>query len=294
MEKSGAERPLNLDAVASLPARMPASPAYVDILIALTHAIQESGGADAVLTGSLANGSGDSYSDIDLEVDCDSESVRARLEKVSAECLRRQGRLIAMFPATHLQMPHLMIHFLEYRHALVKVDLNFVLHSPAQAKPGLRLVGRPEETVFGAAPLSAPAPDPMDRTRMADLYNKFCGWMWYTHTKIARGEYWEADDALAVMRAQALLPFMQMLSGTPYEGFRRIETRFAPDMQARLLATRPASLDAAELRRALLAACLWFDQVTATLAQRVGEGWRTADLQQMRQFVSQAADGRRD
>lgn len=270
MEPSAARHPLNADTILALAASNPALPHHLEIVRQLAATIAANGGADAVLTGSLAAGTADAHSDIDIDLVCEDAPALARLKDATARLLHTLGTMIAAFPATHLRMPDLLIYFLKYRGELVKVDLHFMVRQPA------------------AAPASPDAAAP-DLAWMSDLYNKFCGWMWYTHTKIARGEYWEADDALCAMRAQALLPLLQVLTGMPREGYRRVEQRFAPAVLAQLQATRPRAHEHAALYLALFACCDLFGQVTRALADQVGDGWRTADLEQMRMLVARAA-----
>ncbi|RSZ58869.1 hypothetical protein HF313_26065 [Massilia atriviolacea] len=242
-----------------------------------------------MLTGSLSAGSGDIYSDIDLEVVCANERARVRVKQAVSDCLRRHGRPIAFFPATHLNMPQLLIHFWDCDDALVKIDIHYTIADPAHGPgAGLSLVG---PAAAPAAPAAAPAAARVEPAFLEDLYNKFCGWMWYTHTKIARGEYWEAEDSLGVMRSQALMPLLQLAQGLPLEGMRRVEQRFSQADQAALLATRCASHDPAELRRVLFALCACFEQAAQRLEPAYGQGWRSADLDKMKRFIV-AGNGR--
>ena len=68
---------------------------------------------------------------------------------------------------------------------------------------------------------------PAEGIDFADLIHKFTGWAWYTYAKIARGELFEAVNSLDCMRVRALLPCLQLLSGLPFEGYRRIEARLS-------------------------------------------------------------------
>jgi hypothetical protein len=75
-----------------------------------------------LLSGSIAAGSLDELSDIDLEVIVHDParvaSVRAEIDK----SVRALGPLLAHFPATHLGLPDLLIYFLQKNGSVVKVD----------------------------------------------------------------------------------------------------------------------------------------------------------------------------
>jgi hypothetical protein len=118
----------------------------------------------------------------------------------------------------------------------------------------------------------------------ADLHSKFSGWIWYTHTKILRGELWEADDSISVMRTRALLPVLQVVRGLPLEGCRRLEARLTPEDLEQLRRTRACTLDSDSLHEALAAIVSMFDRLMPALVLRLGQDFRVADLARIREF----------
>ncbi len=214
------------------------------------------------LTGSLATGTGDAVSDIDLDLSCSDAAQRDALKARIDRSLRDAGAVLAEFPATHIGLPELHVAFVDVDGVLVKVDVRYRVGSSGAACP---------------PPADPPAVD------LAGLHSRFTGWMWYTHTKIVRGEYWEAADSIAVMRAQALIPMLLFVRDLPAEGYRRIETRLAPIERARLDATYPQALRPDALRAALTSLCDLFETTTAAAVAKIGRDFRAADLSRMRE-----------
>lgn len=215
------------------------------------------------LAGSLAAGTGDAVSDIDLDLLCADIQQRDALHARVDRCLRDAGAVLAQFPATHIGLPELVITFVDVDGILVKVDVRYRVGSPADAA--------------ASAPSAA--------TVLAGLHHRFTGWLWYTHTRIVRGEYWDAADSIAVMRAQALLPMLLYVHDLPSEGYRRIETRLAPAELYRLAGTWVSSLQPAPLRAALSTLCDLFETVTAAAVAKIGRDFRAADLSRMRDLT---------
>lgn len=284
MRNNTVGRQLNTRAMHFLAENMAQQTIQLSLIEAIAGTVLACGDADMVLTGSLSTGSGDAYSDIDLTMCCDGPTSRLRLQAAVAQCLQQHGRAIAQFPATHLQMPDLLIHFWDCQDTLVKIDILY-LHESAASQPqqGLLLVGVPP--FLASAPHAAGHAAPADPAFLEDTYNKFCGWIWYTHTKIARGEYWEADDSLNVMRAKGLLPMLQLAHGLPLEGYRHAEQRLSPPLLVRLAETRCDELAPTQLYRALFASCRFFAETVQLVSASHGDAWLTARLELMVDFV---------
>lgn len=225
--------------------------------------LDASGAPLLTLTGSLAAGSGDAVSDIDLDVLCtdalQSESVRVRIDR----CLRDAGHVLAQFSATHIGLPDLVITFVDVGGVLVKVDVNYRHRSK------------------GAVSTHREATE----TDLAGLHSRFTGWLWYTHSKIVRGELWEAGDSIAVMRAQALLPMLFFVRDLPREGYRRLESRLAPADLQRLDRTLPKAHHPDALRAALSGLCDLFETLTSAAVAKIGRDFRAADLSRMRELA---------
>jgi predicted nucleotidyltransferase len=194
----------------------------------------------AVVRGSIASGQADRFSDIDLLVLAPDAADVATIEHDLLCAIESRWTVLSHFTASHLGLDGLHVLFLDVDDAVVKVDFEV---EPAGRQPEQRA--------------EAPAPD------QELLAARMCGWLWYTATKIARGERFEAADSLDVMRRAALVPYLLLRSGLPQEGYRRLEGRLAPAFRSRLEQTHPRGFEAAELWRALLATYGWFMELGA-------------------------------
>ncbi len=258
---------------AEVMARLDNQPILRRILGDCLDVLRQRGDASVALKGSLARGNADAYADIDLVVVPPGWVAEPAWQEAVVADICGLGRAVSVFRATHIPLPNVWIIFLDIQGQIVKVDIDFapkenvtdpahiVLHDPA---------GTLERT------LSHPATLPPED--FPDLFRKFTGWAWYTYTKIARGELFEGDSSLEVMRQQALLPFLHQRHGLPREGFRWLEERLPAGTQQHLLATYPASLERAELMRALRALVDLFDLVSADVLGLGSPSAAPADL----------------
>ncbi len=227
------------------------------------------------MSGSIARGQVDQYSDIDLwYIVRDKTALDERRAQVIA-AMQRVGDPITMFPATHLGIENLVIFFTVLEEQVVKFDVEFVSASDFR---------RPAELI------ALHDPDRMFENLLERPDSKFdiefakaraTGWIWYTYTKIARGEFFEASDALDVIRKLTLVPLQLYLAGAPIEGYRRIESRLDPSALDALRKTYPseitedalvdAVLHAAQLFRSLYLAASRSDQASVSGIDRVLE-----------------------
>jgi hypothetical protein len=248
----------------------------------IRSAVENSSDAAVVLTGSLGGGGGDAVSDIDFDVWCDSPGARERVVRQLDQLLRDSGRFLSQFPATHIGLPDLWVNFVEVNGVLLKVDLHYRLRHPGV---------RGADSVSGGVGFVHPASSSVDGLAQADtlalagIHSKFSGWLWYTHTKIVRGEYWEADDSLGVMRTRALLPLLLFVRGLPLEGCRRLETRLTREDQQQLKRTRSHGLGARSLRSALVHMADLFETFVPVAIARLGHDFRKADLGRIRELA---------
>lgn len=245
-------------------ARLAHVPALASGMRRAAEAVLARPGVGLAVKGSTASGTVDAWSDLDLEVALPAGAGSAD-HAWARQVASSVGRIVCWFPADHIGLADLLIFFIDLDGAVVKLDLNL-------AGTGGGMVIR---TASGGPPAPGSRPD-TGRWTNEGLCRRFCGWSWYTWTKLARGEVVEAVDALACMRGRALLPLLQRLRGLPEEGCRRLEVRLArPDLD-RLHATHPSGVDASEVRRALGDAVEWFSELTVA-ANVPG----TADLEWM-------------
>ncbi|HST60408.1 MAG TPA: methyltransferase domain-containing protein [Longimicrobium sp.] len=196
--------------------------------------------------GSVARGEADLYSDIDLAVLAGPDPEAARGEIV--ERMRGIGREIVAFSGSHVGRPELRVTYLEVDGWPVKIDLEVTRAEAAAPLPDEAMVLHAPRHPFPAARQASGAA----AVDVAGLEQRFCGWIWYTYTKIARGELFQAARSIDFTRENALLPLLLMLRGLPQDGHRRIEQRLPPPLVQRLAETYPARLEPGEIRRALL------------------------------------------
>ena len=170
---------------------------------------------DPVVTSSLADGTADHWSDVDITL------TRPVAVNHVIERLCQDSRLLAHFTADHIGIPDLIVTLWDMERGIAKADI---------------LVRE----------LPPPAPLPA-----AVLFNRVAGWLIYTHSKIERGEFLEAASGLQLLGAQGIAPILQMERHLPMEGYRRFEQRLPPSLYDQLWTFRPTGPDRAELRRAL-------------------------------------------
>jgi len=207
--------------------RLRSEPHLRDALDRLLSSIDAPRGVHIDVEGSIANGRADRFSDIDLRFSGDPAGV-ARLRETFPGLLAKQGRVLSVFPASHLGLDDLLVSFVEIDGVVVKIDADFSADDAADSEA---------TTVH----------------RLRDGDRKFVGWMWYAFAKIARGEIFESADALDTMRTRALLPLLLHVMHLPAEGYRHLEDRLDTSAQTRLHATYPRAIERDELLRALFA-----------------------------------------
>lgn len=227
-------------------------------------------------SGSLAHGGMDARSDLDLEIvvaaDADSAAVRARID----DTLAAIGTPLCRFPADHLGLDDLLVSFHDFGGRIVKIDVWVMPPAGLAFLPKAVVLHDPRGLASTRPPAAHPSRD------LDDLAAKFCGWMWFTHVKIARGHFLEAAESLEIMRSFALLPFLHAAGDLPREGFRLLEERLPPAHLAHLHRTYPRAHDAVELGRAL-------DEMTALFLEVAGAP-RSRCAARMRDLI--AADRR--
>ncbi|TCC27557.1 oxalate:formate antiporter [Kribbella speibonae] len=202
----------------------------------------------AVLAGgSVATGTSDEYSDLDLVLVCRDEDQPACLAEAK-EFAGRVGPLLSSFTGEHVGEPRLLIAL--YGPPLVHVDLKFVTPDGLRTRveDGVVLWQR-DDTVDRVRQESTPAwpqPDPQW------IEDRIWVWVHYTAVKVARGELFEAIEALGAVRSVAIAPLATLGRTARPAGVRRLET-LAPELVPELSAT-VATVDADECLRALRAA----------------------------------------
>lgn len=212
----------------------------------------------AVLAGgSIASGTSDEYSDLDLVLVCTPQG--------QAECLadarsfaRKLGPLLTSFTGEHVGEPRLLIAL--YGPPLAHVDLKFVTADDLRdrVEDGVVLWQRDDtvDQVLAESKAEWPQPDPQW------IEDRFWAWVHYTAVKIDRGELFEALEALGAIRSAAIAP-LAVHGRTPKpSGVRRLET-LAPELLPDLRST-VATVDRADCLRALKASVELYRKVRDT------------------------------
>ena len=198
------------------------------------------------VAGSLASGTGDEFSDIDLVVVIDD----AAYPEVSADRLEAVGswaRLVAGFTGEHVGEPRVVITLAGP--PLVHVDVKLVdLAGFADRVADPSIVHDPAGLLARAIAEHPLVSRPFDVQWVED---RFWVWVHYAATKLGRGELFEVLDHLAFVRGAVLGPLAALHAGVEPRGVRQLE-RLAPVEAAELRAT-VSGYDRADAARAVVA-----------------------------------------
>ena len=171
-----------------------------------------------VVSGSLATGTADAYSDLDLKIvtrdELHDEAVEHRDELVEAV-----GVPLSRFSAEHVGHPDMLIVLYD---DLIHIDFYPVRLGDLSAKNG----DMPSWVIWSqdddiAVALGGPAD--AAGVDLAWIEARMWTWVWYTHSKILRGELYEALDALQYLRGNVLFALLAETSGVRPYGSRRAE-----------------------------------------------------------------------
>lgn len=221
--------------------------------------------AGVAVTGSLAGGRPDAYSDVDLVVVVDDGAFEA----VMAERLALIGSwaaLVAGFTGEHVGEPRLIITLVGP--PLLHVDFKFV-----RASDFAERVEDPEvlwDRDGGLARSLAERPPAGSSPDLQWIEDRFWVWVHYGATKLGRGELFEAIGFLGYLREAVLGPLAAHRVGAAPRGVRHLEF-IAPD-EARDLRRTLCGYDRHDAGRALLA-CVelyrrWRDDAGAPVERR--------------------------
>jgi predicted nucleotidyltransferase len=218
-----------------------------------------------VVGGSVASGTSDEYSDLDLVLVCTAEGQPGCLAEAK-EFAGRVGPLLSSFTGEHVGEPRLLITL--FGPPLVHVDLKFVTPDGYRnrVENGLVLWQR-DDTVDRVLAESTPCWPQPDAQLIED---RFWVWVHYTAVKIARGELFEAIEALDMIRGAAIAPLAGTGRTMRPAGVRRLET-LAPELVPALRET-VATADREDCLRALKASI----EVYRTVRERTQVVRRTA------------------
>lgn len=197
--------------------------------------------------GSYSTGELDEWSDLDL--------VLVTHQKIGGDrraMLRwaaRLGNLLSGFTGEHVGEPRLLICL--YDGPLLHVDIKFVTleeFGSGRIETPVLLFDRDGllQQTIGRTEARFPAPS------LQWIEDRFWTWVHYALLKIGRGEYFEALDFLASLRAMALGPLLHQRCGNLPRGVRKLEQNLPAKVLDALKATIGAH-DPTALLEAVLA-----------------------------------------
>jgi len=171
-----------------------------------------------VVSGSLATGTADAYSDLDLKI-VTSDKLHDEAVEHRDELVEAVGVPVARFTAEHVGHPDMLIVLYD---DLIHIDFYPVRLGDLSAKNG----GMPSWVIWSqdddiAVALGGPAD--AAGVDLSWIEARMWTWVWYTHSKILRGELYEALDALQYLRGNVLFALLAETSGVRPYGSRRAE-----------------------------------------------------------------------
>lgn len=194
-----------------------------------------------ILGGSVASGSPDCFSDLDLYIvvhDHDFERIFADKERIA----RLLGRIFFSFIADH--NPGGDYDYIVLYENLVKVDFMYCQASEMIASPKWTkfLILKDTDGFLANLVHQSKTTDHLKppATEVEVLNQKFWCWCWYVFGKIMRGELWEAVEGVNLIRSWAILPMLGWDANSPSEGYRRLEQKVDNQVAKTLELTIPA------------------------------------------------------
>ncbi|GAA3805588.1 nucleotidyltransferase domain-containing protein [Streptomyces chiangmaiensis] len=214
---------------------------------ALPRIRQDARVAGVAITGSIAGGRPDAYSDVDLILVIDDAAYDAVMQERLA-LIGSWTSLVAGFTGEHVGEPRLIITLVGP--PLLHVDFKFV-----RASDFAERIENPEVLWDRAGILADALAQQPPATPSLDLQwfeDRFWIWVHYGATKLGRGELFETIGFLNYLRETVLGPLAARRAGAIPRGVRHLET-IAPE-EARDLQATLCGYDRHEAGQALLAA----------------------------------------
>lgn len=248
-----------------LPPSLGDLPLQSDLLrLVVDHFVSDRRVDALVLGGSLAQGYGDVWSDVDVFV----VTVNNDFGEVFAErgaTAAAVGRPVAQFtvPGADGGSTDLIV----LSDNLVKLDLMYYRASEIQPhiKWAHALVLKDVHGLLGEVQQRSRSLGTVTMTdeQLLVLDQQFWVWCQYALAKIRRGERWAGLDALHEIRTAAVIPLLLTVRQQRQEGYRRLEAKLGEDESA--LASTVASLEADSQLAALRQEVALFTEARASL-----------------------------
>jgi hypothetical protein len=233
-----------------------------------------------LLGGSLAHGTPDSYSDLDLYVVVCGRAFDGILDDRDAIAEAVASPLFAfdVDPVPGGSTDRIVLYEGPDGEP-IKFDFMYLKESDLEPAPkwaGCRVLkdacDRVVDVVTRSEGLAPPAPNP---GAILKLNQRFWIWCWYVFGKIVRGELWEALDGLHSIRGQVLVPLLDRAAERPHEGHRRLEDKLDTETASRMAATL-SPLEPEALHAALRAEVELFRGLRAAVFERHGLSFDSA------------------
>lgn len=209
--------------------------------------IEASGRISLGIAGGAANGVFDRFSDVDLVLAVDGPDDMSHAIAAAHRIIEALGRELVLFPADHIGASNMIVGYLRRGTDIFKVDILVLDVSSRPALPDKFLSIRDETGRFAGIRRMQTGVDHLL------LLKKLAGWLWFTYSRVARGELLAAARSIDFSREAALLPLLLDRLKLPQEGHRRLEMRLPADLLASLRATYPAPPARQELMASLRA-----------------------------------------
>lgn len=181
--------------------------------------------------GSLAFGTADEFSDLDLVIAVEPEA-HAEIMAERLHIAQALGPVLTSFTGEHVGEPRLLVAL--YGPPLLHVDLKFVALPDAAQRVDEPIVLWERDGRLTAAYATDVARYPQHEPQWFE--DRFWGWVHYTAAKIGRGELFDTASALDFLRTRVVGPLALAAAGSQPSGVRRLEMR-APDIAELLKAT---------------------------------------------------------
>lgn len=195
----------------------------------------------------------DKFSDIDLSIVVESEKSLQDVKKQFSEFVSDQGDILAHFSADHLQFHSTQIIYLGIDNWVVKLDVTI-----ASNKDQLTLPPEAKAIVDRDGVLTNIRRNSTFTIDAFAFFEKLCGWLWYTYSRLERGEILAAARSIDFSREAALLPLILARLRLPQDGHRRLEQRLPIPLLALIQGTYPKALE----REAILSALAQLHKLT--------------------------------
>jgi predicted nucleotidyltransferase len=180
------------------------------------------------VTGSWARGLMDEYSDVDLILAAAPEDQLGVVADV-ARLAGALGPLLSCFPGDHLSQPRLLICLYGPPRLHVDFDVQPLPVAATRVAKSAVLWERDGALTRAVRDDVSAKPPGLDLQWIED---RMWVWLHYAGTKVARGELFEALDALSFVRGRVLGPLLLTVHGQPPHGVRRVEAIAGDDLPA--------------------------------------------------------------